>query len=304
MKYLGIIYKMNVIKRHKFYLLLDKGLSLILGISYFIVFFVLVQIFCFSTFKIPSDSMEPELLPGDQVIVNKMSHGARLFNLLAAMKGEPVKVYRLPSMGKIQRNEVLVFHFPHPHTWDKLEMHLLKYYIKRCIGLPGDTLWVENGMYKVRGSDEVLGNVTAQQQMSWQKTKNMQPEIYWTFPYDSIINWNIQNFGPLYIPKKGDTLLLNRTNYLLYGQLIEWEQQTKLYYQNTVTYMNNSPLFEYQFQHNYYFMAGDRCENSQDSRYWGLLPDDFIVGKAWLIGWSIDIYTGRIRWNRYLKRIS
>jgi Peptidase S26. len=57
------------------------------------------------------------------------------------------------------------------------------------------------------------------------------------------------------------------------------------------------------FSHNYYFMGGDKVENSQDSRYRGLLPDDLIVGKAWLVWKSVDPYSGRFRWERILKKI-
>lgn len=274
-----------------------------IGIICLVIVFLFFQIFCFSSFGIPSDSMEPELISGDQIIVNKIVHGARLFNLFASIRGEQVKIHRVPGMEKFQRNEVLVFHFPHPHTWDKLEMHLLQYYIKRCVGIPGDTLQIVNGVYKIAGIHTSLGNQKAQELLACRESTTLESYIYNAFPLDSTLNWNIKEFGPLYIPKAGDKLIINRANYLLYKQLIEWEQQKTLTHIDSTVYIENRPIYDYQFQHNYYFMAGDKCENSQDSRYWGLLPEDFIVGKAWLIWKSVDDYTGNIRWDRILKFI-
>ena len=77
--------------------------------------YAFLLIFCFSTFKIPSDSMEPQLQTGDQVLVNKWIAGPRLFNIFASMKGKRVDIYRVPGVGQIKRNDILVFNYPHPY---------------------------------------------------------------------------------------------------------------------------------------------------------------------------------------------
>ena len=77
--------------------------------------YAFLLIFCFSTFKIPSDSMEPQLQTGDQVLVNKWIAGPRLFNIFASMKGKRVDIYRVPGVGQIKRNDILVFNYPHIH---------------------------------------------------------------------------------------------------------------------------------------------------------------------------------------------
>ena len=102
--------------------------------------YAFLLIFCFSTFKIPSDSMEPQLQTGDQVLVNKWIAGPRLFNIFASMKGKRVDIYRVPGVGQIKRNDILVFNYPHPYSWERIEMHIMQYYIKRCLGLPGDSI--------------------------------------------------------------------------------------------------------------------------------------------------------------------
>lgn len=82
-----------------------------------------------------------------------------------------------------------------------------------------------------------------------------------------VLNWNIKNFGPLYIPKKGDRVVLDRTNSLLYKKIIEWEKGCFLEFRNDTLWENKKPLSTYTFLHHYYFMAGDKVINSQDSRY-------------------------------------
>lgn len=268
-----------------------------------IMTFVGLQILVFASFKIPSDSMEPELTTGDNVLVSKLIVGPRVFNVFPTLRNEQVDIYRIPGMRNVRRDDVLVFNFPHPNGWDKIEMHILKYYIKRCIGLPGDTLSIRNGKYVVSGVDSPLGNVQSQKRIGACAKKHFPDGVYQSFPYDSIIGWNIKDFGPLYIPKAGEETAMNRTTFRLYKKIIEWEQQKELAYRDSVVYLSDRPITSYCFQKNYYFMGGDNGENSQDSRYWGLLPEEYIVGKAWLVWKSVDPMTDEFRWDRFLKRI-
>lgn len=127
------------------------------------ILWVFAQVFLFASFHIPSDSMEPELVEGDFVAVWKPVLGARLFNLNATLRLEQVEIHRVSGFRNIERNDILVFNFPHPNNWDKIEMHILKYYVKRCIGLPGDTLSIKNGQFRIEGVNEPLGNIASQQ---------------------------------------------------------------------------------------------------------------------------------------------
>jgi signal peptidase I len=247
--------------------------------------------------------MSPSLITGDRVLVYKLIPGARLFNLSATLRGEQVDIYRTPGIRKLRRNDVVVFNYPHPHDWDKIEMHIMKYYIKRCIGLPGDTISIRNGFFEIRGITIPSGNIDAQRRISMRGMESFEETVYHTFPADSMMGWNIQHFGPLYIPRKGDKIAMNRSNYLLYKKAIEWEQKATLEYRDSVVYLANKAISSYTFRKNYYFVAGDRTEDSQDSRYWGLLPEEYIVGKAGLVWKSVDPYTGKFRWERFLKRI-
>ena len=131
--------------------ILNWGINLLLLSFIFIALWFFCQVFLFTSFRIPSDSMEPELIEGDAILIWKPTLGARLFNLNATLRLEQVEIHRTPGLRKIKRNDVLVFNFPHPNNWDRIEMHILKYYVKRCIGLPGDTLSIKNGRFRVEG---------------------------------------------------------------------------------------------------------------------------------------------------------
>ena len=287
----------------KWRIVLERVMDLFLLLSAMIVLWTFAQVFLLASFRIPSDSMEPELTEGDFVAVWKPTLGARLFDLNATLRLEQTEIHRVPGWRKVRRGDVLVFNFPHPNGWDKVEMHILKYYIKRCIGLPGDTLSIRDGRFRINGVSEPLGNLDSQDRIGQTPPEGFADGIYKAFPLDSAVGWNIRNFGPLYIPKAGDRIKMDRTNYALYRKLIAWEQKTEIEYRDSTAYLNGKPMQEYHFQKNYYFMAGDKGMNSQDSRYWGLLPEEYIVGKATFIWKSVDPYTGKFRWDRFLKKI-
>lgn len=282
---------------------LDLFLNLFLGAVALLLLWIFCQVFLLASFRIPSDSMEPGLVEGDDVWVWKPTLGARLFDVNATLRLKQTEIYRVPGLRKARRGDVLVFNFPHPNNWSKIEMHILKYYIKRCIALPGDTLSIRDGYFHINGFDGTLGNPEAQRRISQTRPEEFPDGIYRCFPYDSIIDWNIQDFGPLFIPKAGATVTMDRTAFVLYRKLIEWEQGATLAYRDSTVYLNDEPIQYYCFRKNYYFVAGDKGENSQDSRYWGMLPEEYIVGRAVRIWRSTDPYTGRFRWERFMKRI-
>ena len=268
-----------------------------------IIFFLLQQIMTFTSFRIPTGSMQPTLQPGDNILVNKSIMGARIFNIWEAAEDKEVEIHRLPGLGKVKRNDVLVFHYPYTHKNDSLSMHLLKYYVKRCIALPGDTMGIRKGHYYIKGINEQIGNIESQKRIEKLQKENVRGIVMDTYPWDKYIDWTIQDFGPLHVPSRGQTIVMDSTAVKLYRNLIEWEQKEKLTYQGKEVFLGDSLIWEYRFQENYYFMGGDYMENSKDSRYWGLLPESYIVGVATRIWKSVDRSTGKIRWDRVMKKI-
>ena len=118
------------------------------------------------------------------------------------------------------------------------------------------------------------------------------------FPYDTVAahkKWNRENFGPIWIPKKGAVLKLNPENYYLYERAIRVYEKNDFSMKDGKFLLNGKEVTDYAFKMDYYWMMGDNRQGSQDSRYWGFVPEDRIVGKAWLIWFS---WEGGPRWKR------
>lgn len=122
------------------------------------------------------------------------------------------------------------------------------------------------------------------------------------FPHDSAhFKWTDENFGPMYIPKKGATVKLDESNIALYDRIIRVYEGNTLERKDGKFIINGQPADSYTFKMNYYWMMGDNRNNSLDSRFWGFVPEDHVVGKAWLIWMSYG--EGGIRWSRIFRNI-
>lgn len=263
------------------------------------------QITSFCSFHVPTQSMTPTVLPGDYGIVNKWRLGARIFDIKKAVAGERVTIYRLPGYGRIEHGEIAVFNDPLAAP-DSIGLNLRRYYCKRIIGLPGDTLSIVDGHYKVAGYDGPLCPISAEDNMGYlvRAMEKGAPKMVAlkAWPYDSIVGWTVMDYGPLVIPARGTRIPIDRTTALVYGRYIEWERgdgkRPCWSEADSCVMIDGQPLTEYIFKENYYFAAGDRVENSADSRYWGIVPEPMIVGVAWRLWDSTDHSTGRRRHSR------
>ncbi|MCD6069408.1 MAG: signal peptidase [Bacteroidetes bacterium] len=330
-----------------------KTIDWVKAFSVAFVIVLLVRGLIFEPFTIPSPSMEKTLLTGDFILVNKLSYGPRLIRTPLSMPfvdrkwySEAISLpyYRFFGTPDVEHNDVLVFNYP---MEEEFPVDHRTHFIKRCIGLPGDSIGVIDSKVFVNGkaiaeTESIQYNYTIQSSQkldsaflaenditegglisekgdySFSLTKanaekikalpyvkniamNSEKNELWdetVFPYKSFFPWNADNFGVLYIPKAGDTLQLDTNSINLYERLIT------IYEKNTLTVINNKVVIngdttdKYVTKMNYYFMMGDNRHNSMDSRYWGFLPEDHIVGKVWIVFYSYDKAKEKVRWNR------
>ncbi|MCC8135051.1 MAG: signal peptidase I [Tannerellaceae bacterium] len=141
--------------------------------------------------------------------------------------------------------------------------------------------------------------------------KNMiiEPEVLGgpTYPVDYETGWTRDNYGPLWIPKKGETITLDEKNLALYHRCIKNYENNTLEIENGKVLINGQEETNYTFKYDYYFMMGDNRHNSADSRAWGFVPEDHVVGKPILIWLSLDkdrnLFDGGIRWNRIFRMV-
>ena len=227
------------------------------------------RIFIAERFVIPTESMVPTLVPGDHVWVNKLLFGGRIYTSFDFEDHAPLKCFRMPGLRKIRPGDVICFNYPLGYDkWTEIEFKINYVYCKRVIGTPGDTIGVRDG---ITWNNNYCGTIgVLKNQMS---IKNTPDSILWrtkfmgTMPFTRPM-WTMKNFGPLYIPQKGATIQLDSIGRAIYGPVIEYE--TGAWPDVAVT--------SHTFRHDYYFAFGDNSLDSHDSRYWGFIPDDFIIG--------------------------
>ncbi len=228
-------------------------------------------------------------------------------------------------------------------------------YVKRCVGLPGQTLQIKNRVIYLDGkankepdnvqyryfvhtkgmlpddlchelgiskedlagyyTDESVYNMplTAKAKDALLARKDIVTAIENTpdddagglYPLNKLTGWTVDNYGPIWIPKKGETIELSLDNLPLYERPIHAYEGNALEVKDGKIFINGEETTHYTFKMDYYWMMGDNRHNSADSRFWGFVPEDHIVGKPIFIWLSLDQdrgwFDGKIRWNRLFK---
>ena len=408
-----------------------------------------VNIYVFQNYQIPSSSLEKSLLVGDYLYVSKLSYGPRVPNTPLSMPLAQhtlplvnTKSYiewpqwdykRVPGLGKVKRNDIVVFNFPAGDTvatnYQQTDFYSLAYnegqrmypnpvnmdsltrkqqravydlyynagrnlilsnpkmygdvvvrpvdrrenYVKRCVGLPGDTLEIRDAQVYIDGKPlenpedmqlnylvqttgpyitedmfRELGISKDDQAMVTNEsllmemglthrdaqgrlaptydlplTKKMletlsankklvsrivmEPEMFTgqMYPLNLYTKWDRNNYGPIWIPKKGATIKLTEDNLPMYERPIRAYESNTLEVKEDGIYINGKKTDEYTFKMDYYWMMGDNRHNSADARSWGFVPEDHVVGKPIVVWLSLDKdrgwFDGKIRWNRIFK---
>ncbi len=241
----------------------------------------LLKTFVIETSRVPTGSMERTILVGDFLFVNKFIYGSSSPRNIPFTNIE-LPYFQLPEVRDPERGDIVVFEYPGDR--DQLHPAEIMNYVKRCIGLPGDTIEIRNKVVFVNGKEAPIPPNIQYLSSSILPKGVTDPGI---FPAGS--GWNKDNYGPLIIPKKGEIVRLSPDNIEKYRTIINRD-----YGRNVVTtdgervYINDKHAEYYTIKQDYYFMMGDNRDDSADSRFWGFVPRDKIIGEALMIYWSWD----------------
>jgi signal peptidase I len=254
----------------------------------------IIKVFLFEAYRIPTGSMENTLLVGDFLLVTKFTYGATTPRNIP-FTDIRVPYAKLPGFKEPKLGDIIVFDFPGDRD-EKISKEVLNY-IKRCVGLPGDSIKVVNKVLYNNGV--AFPNPPNSKFISPLQAANMtNPRI---FPKGS--GWNEDNYGPIRVPKEGDKIKIDSTNFEGWklfvtkeGRKIEMRADKKVYVDDQVL-----PDGFYTVKRDYLFMMGDNRNNSLDSRFWGFMPKENVVGEAFMIYWSWDANIG---FNEFFKLLS
>jgi signal peptidase I len=202
-----------------------KILAIFISLLLVFTLLIVLKYFCFGLYKISNISMSPALLSGDYIFVNKMIPSPRL--IINAFGDNP-QLKRLTGYKAIKRNDIVVFNPLNNGSFPEVGV----FHIKRCMGIPGDTFYIENAFNKIKNVSDTLGDYFAQQILSEKMDAEIEATIFNCFPFDSAYDWNIKKFGPLYIPISGDTICFDTLNIKLYRQQIYYETGKQISIEN------------------------------------------------------------------------
>ncbi|MFA9191834.1 signal peptidase I [Flavobacterium sp. FZUC8N2.13] len=372
----------------------NKTGDTISSLLFAIIVATLVHTYFVQPYTIPTSSLEKSLLVGDFLFVSKVNYGARVPMTTVALPmvhdsipmtkrksylSWPLLPYlRLPGIeDHIKRTDIVVFNWPvdtvHYFFEAKGKPGVIKpidkksNYVKRCLGIPGDSLAIKDGIVYINGEvlqlperakpqfsyaigidtknppvdlenllremdvtdgvgfkselrdtlyfraltavgAERLKNTAGITSVKREISKSVEQNI---FP--NINKWNQDNFGPIYIPQKGKTVALTLESLPFYQRIItDYETddngtKNDLKVTGNEIRLNGKVINSYTFKQNYYWMMGDNRHNSEDSRYWGYVPEDHIVGKPVFIWMSWDTNgkgLNKVRWDRVFTTVS
>lgn len=253
--------------------------------------------------RIPTGSMEDTILVGDFVLVNKFIYGSSSPKYIPFTEVE-IPYFRFPAIKDPHPGDIVVFEYPGDRDLLVATERGVNY-VKRCIGTPGDTIEIINKVVFVNGKEFPIP-IHIKYQTPMSKPKGMvEPRI---FPKG--MPWNEDNYGPLVIPYKGYKIRLAPDNVEHWRTVIDREYNKRVVkIKNGVVTIEGVPVSSYTFKKDYYFMMGDNRDDSADSRFWGLVSRDMVVGEAFitLFSWNRDIpfsdlfrLLGSIRLDRIL----
>lgn len=238
----------------------------------------LLWIFVCDTFLVNGVSMEPTLRTGQRVLVDKVRFGARIYTKFD-FDTTFLSCFRTPGLGRIKVGDVVAFNYPLGHDRYRIEFKINYVYLKRCLGCPGDTVEIRGGRVLNRRVPAYVFSPERQDVLAQMEADSLPGFSRLIFPYTEADQWTVKEFGPFWIPKKGGKVPINRRTAEMYRVLIEYETGALPAVDSQGHVSICDKIVEtYTFTHDYYFMMGDNVLASHDSRYFGPVPDDYVIG--------------------------
>jgi signal peptidase I len=362
-----------------------KAADTVSSLIFAVIVATIVHTYFIQPYTIPTSSLEKSLLVGDFLFVSKMNYGARVPMTTVAMpmvhdtipmtkqksylNWPQLPYFRLPGLQTINRTDIVVFNWPADTVYKFRDRSGLRVdkpidkksnYVKRCVGVPGDSLSIKDGLVYINGKELILPE-RAKPQFSYNVALDGKTPIDFEYLFKDmdvtdgagfinesrdtlfvsaltaagaerlkhvsgitsvnrviskdvedgifphIHKWNRDNFGPIYIPQKGKTVALTTETLPFYKTIITDYEKKDLKVNGNEIRIDGKVATTYTFDQNYYWMMGDNRHNSEDSRYWGYVPENHIVGKPIFIWMSWDTNgkgLGKIRWDRVFTTVS
>jgi signal peptidase I len=318
---------------------------------------LILALFAIRFFFVEGNSMKGTLVKGDFVYVDKLGYGARLpqhpialpYSDRFYLPSVVLPYLRMPALRGVRRQDVLVFDDPMgPEEVPKDKRDML---MRRCVGLPGDTLRIRGTKVIVNGEllerpegvithyhlkmrkDSAFGSVLGRYGIEeWTELSNQGDLVMplkeekarrlvedtaiefikpWKeegkseafFPSDPAYRWAPGRVGPLWVPEKGARIELDTSKLPLYERIIEVYEGHELTVKDSTIRIDGEVREHYRFRMDYFYVLGDPRPFSRDSRVWGFLPEDHIIGRALFVLYSYDPEDGGFRWGRTFRAI-
>ncbi|MBZ5498168.1 MAG: signal peptidase I [Acidobacteriia bacterium] len=252
-------------------------LTFVKELTFILCAVLIINSFVMASFEVPTGSMEDTVAIGDRVFVNKFIYGGSTPYTIP-LTSIRIPHLRVPGFRSVARGDVIVFDWPGGR--DEIEKPIQMWYLKRCIGLPGDTILIKNQMLFVNGN--AVPDPAHAKHIRGAVLSPGQADRY-IFPRGS--DFNADNYGPIAVPRKGMKLALTAANFPAWEVFIRREGHDAMLEDEQVM-IDGRVAREYTVQRDYVFAMGDNRDNSLDSRFWGFVPYEDVIGTPMIVYWS------------------